>query len=119
MYHSSFWLRSSQYCPLPSPGTRPFPRLTGYELNRAKHPSGSSTMPTAHARSTIFMSIFSLCEIVVYHGTQAERQVGLDMYARNHFEDRQRRDRRKCMMEKLDRGWPFPRAFDRDVLAEV
>ncbi len=35
--------------PAPSPGTRPFLRRTGCEPNRAKHPSSSSTMPTAHA----------------------------------------------------------------------
>jgi hypothetical protein len=41
------------------------------------------------------------------------------MDAGNHFEDRQRCDRRKRMMEKFDRGRPFPRALDRDLLAET
>jgi hypothetical protein len=34
--------------PALSPVTHPFLRRTGCEPNRAKHPSGSSTMPTAH-----------------------------------------------------------------------
>src|SRR6266536_1993548 len=35
--------------PRASPGLHPFLRCTGCEPNRAKHPSGSSTVPTAHA----------------------------------------------------------------------
>ena len=61
----------------------------------------------------------SFAEIVVDDGSKPGHQVGLDVHTGNHFQHRERRNRRKRMMEEFERGRALPCALDGDVFAEI